>query len=420
MSKRIAVGAICGFPLVLGSLLAVLLVFHGHTKAVENGHEGHAHEASETPLSPEENDHPEEDDHGHDDHEDLVVLTPQQLTESGVRVEPAGPGTLAVQTVLRGEIRLDADRVAHVAPRIAGAVMEVHKNLGDRVEAGEVLAVLASRELAELKSALLAAKARQALAQATFEREKDLWKKQISAEQDYLNARGALEEARIAVESAEQQLHAVGLPQEYVSALTAQTSAVLTRYELKAPFAGEVIEKHIVLGEIFKDDVPAFIIANLDTVWADFSVYQKDLALVRVGQRVQLSEDGAKPEDPTGTISYIGPIMGQETRTATARVVLDNTDRRWLPGQYASARVAIDELPVGILIPKTALQTVDGKTCVFVQTSEGFSPTPVRAGRENQTHVEIVEGLEGGQAIVTEGAFVLKASLEKGALGHQH
>jgi cobalt-zinc-cadmium efflux system membrane fusion protein len=327
---------------------------------------------------------------------------------------------LPVQTVLRGEIRLDADRVAHVAPRIAGAVTEVRKNLGDRVEAGEVLAVLASRELAELKAAFLAAKARQALAQATFDRERDLWKKQISAEQDYLNARSAVEEARIAVDSAEQQLHAVGLPDEYVTALPGQASAVLTRYEVKAPFAGEVIEKHIVLGEIFKDDVPAFIIADLDTVWADFSVYQKDLALVRIGQQVQLSEDGAAADDPTGTISYIGPIMGQDTRTATARVVLDNMDRRWLPGQYVSARVAIDELPVEILIPKAAMQTVDGKTCAFVQTSEGFSPTPVRTGRENQTHIEVLEGLTPGQAIVTEGAFVLKASLEKDALGHQH
>ena len=121
-----------------------------------------------------------------------------------------------------------------------------------------------------------------------------------------------------------------------------------------------------------------------------------------------------------GEISYVAPMVDEKTRTGLARVVLPNPDGRWRPGLFVTARVTVEEREVPLLIPKTALQTVDEKTCVFVQTDKGFEPRPVTLGRANDTDVEVTQGLAAGQRFVTQGAFTLKAELSKAAFGGEH
>ena len=120
-------------------------------------------------------------------------------------------------------------------------------------------------------------------------------------------------------------------------------------------------------------------LADVRTVWVDLSVYQKDLIAVREGPGVLLSTSDALP-DASGTIAYIGPLVGEDTRTAFARIVLPNSQGLWRPGFFLTARVAIDALSVPVRVPKTALQTIDGKTQVFIQHDKarclGFSFYP--------------------------------------------
>ncbi len=122
--------------------------------------------------------------------------------------------------------------------------------------------------------------------------------------------------------------------------------------------------------------------------------------------------------EAAGTLSYIGPRVSEETRTVLLRVVLPNPDGRWRPGQFVTATLGAGDTPVAVLIPKTALQTIEGKPSVFVQTPEGFALRSVTLGRANPTHVEITAGLQAGERYAATETFVLKAELTKGTAAH--
>jgi cobalt-zinc-cadmium efflux system membrane fusion protein len=151
----------------------------------------------------------------------------------------------------------------------------------------------------------------------------------------------------------------------------------------------------------------------------DLSVYQKDLPYIRKGQEAVISAGRGIP-DARGRIAYIGPLVGEETRTALARVVLLNPQGYWRPGLFVNASVAVEEAEVPLLVRKSAVQDIDKQTCLFVRTVEGFEVQLIEVGREDETHVEIISGLEVGQIYVAEGAFTLKAQLARGSFGHGH
>jgi RND family efflux transporter, MFP subunit len=370
-------------------------------------------------------DHEKDGDHEHKEgqqaHEEehLVRLNAEQLKQSGIRIETAGPGKLLTLLQLPGEVKVNADRIAHVVPRVAGMAREVRKVLGDTVKAGEVLAVIDSRELADTKATYLAARERVALAQANFTREEALWKQKISAEQDYLQARQSLAEARIEQRAAEQKLLALGLPPQELMRLARSPSESLNRYEITAPFAGTIIDKHISLGEALEDNTTIFVVADLSTVWVDLSVYPRDLPLVKVGEAVVVTA-AASGLEAKGRIGYVQPVVSEETRRTFARVVLDNASRQWQPGLFVTGRVVTGEVEVPLLVSRSVLQTLDNNPVVFVQTEDGFEPRPVRIGRSNESQVEIIEGLKSGEHYVASGSFILKAELGKGEAAHEH
>ncbi|BCR03686.1 hypothetical protein DESUT3_07550 [Desulfuromonas versatilis] len=388
----------------------------------ESGDEHAGHEDHERHDDHADRDeHDEHDGHeGHDEHgEEVVKLSPAELKEFGIELARAAKGSLDQYAELPGEIVLNADRLAHVVPRVPGIVREVRKSLGDQVKAGEVMAVIDSRELAEAKAAFLAADERRKLAQARFEREERLWQKKVTSEQEYLDARQALAEARIERNSAEQQLHALGFSDAYLKELPGHADVTYTRYQIRAPFAGTIIEKHLTLGESVGADAEIFTIADLATVWVDINVYQKDLAQIHRGQNV-LIEIGHGIPAVSGEIAWVGPLVGEATRTAKARVVLPNPEGTLRPGLFVTARVAVANSTAGIVVPKSALQTFEERTVIFVQTAKGFEPQPVQTGRQNAAQVEILAGLKPGQTYVSKGAFTLKAQLSKGAFGDGH
>jgi cobalt-zinc-cadmium efflux system membrane fusion protein len=364
----------------------------------------------------EEKERAAEDGHGE---ERAIRLTEEQRKEFGIEIATADSGPLKVQVELPGEIVLNADRVAHVVPRVPGVVREVRKVLGDHVRKGEILVVLDSKELADNKAAFLSAREKMDLYKANFDREEDLWKKKISATQDYLQAKQALGEARIELRSAEQKLHALGFSDVYLAQLPHQPDVSYIRYEVVAPFDGVIIEKHVALGEAQKEDAEMFLIADLSSVWVNLGVYQKDIPSIRVDQSVVVSAGHGIP-DMTGKISYIGQLVGEQTRTATARVVLPNRGGQLRPGLFVTGRVTLGTVPVQILVPKAALQTIDEKPVVFVKDEDGFEPRAVTLGRSDVTQVEITSGLEPGQKYVSAGAFTLKAQLAKGSFGDGH
>jgi len=365
----------------------------------------------------------EEEGDGHEDEVTVLKLSQKEIQEFGVRIATAGPGKIKNRISLPGEVNINADRLAHIVPQVPGLVRKIYKTLGDRVKAGELMAVLESRELADAKSAYFVAKERLALAEANFKREKGLWKKRISAEREYLEAKQALAEANIELKSAKQKLHALGFTETALKKLSQQPHMKFTRYEIRSPFNGTVIEKHITIGEKLTSNSKAFAVADLSTVWVNLNVYQKDMPFVEVGQKTSISITN-NLLSAEGIISYIGPLVGEKTRTATARVVLPNPDGRWKPGLFVNAMVTVSYVNADIVIPGSAIQRIGDKPVVFLLSGkpgeEGFTPRHVSLGRSDEESVEILSSLRPGERYVSEGAFVLKAEMNKGQFGGGH
>lgn len=406
-------------------LFSLVMFFWPNTICAENmvqsdihDHDAHDHDKHDLdkPIRQDEHDE-EENEEGHG--EEIVRLTDADLEEFGIILQTAQVGVINQYVELPGEIVLNSDQTAHVVSRVVGTAKEVKANVGDQVSAGQLLAVLESRELAEAKASYFAAVEREILMERNFSREERLRTKNVNSERDYLDARQALAEARNEKKSKKQQLLALGVTVDMLNALSQNPDGAYTHFEIYSPLTGTVIEKHLTLGETIDTESSVFTIADLSTVWVNLDIYQKDLISVRKGQTVKI-EMGHGIPSVEGTISWISPLADEATRTTKARVVLPNSDGSLRPGLFVTAKVAVSSSPADLVVPKSALQTFEGKTVVFVKTAEGFEPRPVEIGRENEIAVEILSGLAPGQTYVAEGAFTLKAQLSKGAFGDGH
>jgi len=341
------------------------------------------------------------------------------MKASGLETSVAGPASLNVSVNLPGEIAINQNKIVHVVPRLSGVVRDVSKNLGDTVVKGDLLAVIDSRELADAKSEYLAALERRALAQTRHDREKDLFGKKISSEEEFLTAKQALAEEDIAVRSAEQKLRALGLSIAQVGDVRTRKDDTLTDYALHAPIDGTIIEKHMSIGEAVADDADAFVIADLSSVWVEVVVYAPDLKRVREGQKVTVESTdlGIRAE---GVISYIGALVGQQTRTAKAVVELANAERAWRPGLFVSVALASDALDVPVAVSPDAVQTLRGNSVVFVKNDDHFEARTVQLGASDGKHVEIISGLNAGDVYVSKNSFLVKADIEKAGAAHDH
>jgi cobalt-zinc-cadmium efflux system membrane fusion protein len=372
-----------------------------------------------------EAEHKGPDDHQHPMHagEPVVQLSEEDIRKFGIEVDRAGPGEFEVHLSVPGEIVINTDRMAHIVPRVPGIVREVKKKLGDSAKKGEVMAVMESRDLADAKTIYLASIERFELANTVFEREAKLWKEKISSEQEYLDAKKAFAEAKIQMRSAGQKLRALGFNAKYLEKLPSEPAELLTTFEITAPFDGTIIQKHITLGEVIKEDEDVFVVADLDTVWVDLQVHQNDVAVIKKGQKMTIWARSCVPETE-GVIDYIDPVIDEKTRTALARAVLDNSAGQLRPGTFVTASVLVEKRDAEVVVAKSILQDVDDKTCVFVQDEHGFEPRAVAVGLSNGGYVEIVAGLKPGEKIVTKNSFRLKAELKKdaggGHAGHGH
>ncbi|MEN9580847.1 MAG: hypothetical protein RJA70_3856 [Pseudomonadota bacterium] len=390
----------------------------GHEEAPGDSHEGHGHEAhaEHEKGTHGEGKHEEGQDEEGEHKEGRVMLSPEALKNAEITLATAGPGTVNVTLSLPGEVSFNQDTLAHVTPRVSGAAREVKRQVGELVKKGDVLAILDSRDLADAQRDFLATKERLTLAEATFARATQLKQENVSAEKDFLAAKQTLAEAKIEHRSAAQKLQAIG----------GGAGAGGGGYALVAPFAGTIVDKHISVGEVLTDATRAFTIADLSTIWVNVTVYAKDLARVTAGQQVEVRAEGIA-EPAQGTIAYLGQVVGEKTRSATARVVLKNPGAAWRPGLFATAEIAIESVSVPVVARDEALQTVDGKDVIFVLEAGAFEAVPVTLGRKGTSTdrtvgavVEVLLGLTAGRQYVAKNSFILKAELGKSEAGHEH
>ncbi len=329
-----------------------------------------------------------------------VTLSPDQIRAAGVELgRPiiGGAGTIDLPAIIEG----DPQETQVVSAAIAGRVVALTRNLGQSVGRGQTIAVIESREAAQLKGEVEAARARLQLASSNLAREQRLFAQKVSPEQDLIAARTAVTEARIALRQAQSMISAAG-----------GHGGGLNRLGIVAPISGQVIARPIVLGQTVAADAELYRIADLARVSLSLSLKPDDASKIRPGNIVTVRAAGRQA---TARIAFVSPALDPQTRLVPAIATLDNHGGRWRVGEPVTASIQLTGSggDTAIRVPATAVQSEDGRSVVFVRTTTGFKATPVVLGDASGDTIIVRSGLTGREQIATTGSFSLKAELGK-------
>ena len=401
--QKIAITAMVAIALVFGGGVLLRDRFAAAAAGEHKDEHGEHVEKAKAPASGKE--------HGHEESSEnrVAPFTDAQIASADITVPVAGPVRLDTFIRMPGEVKFNEDRTAHVTPRVEGIVEQVLVSLGQQVGKGDLLAIVASAEISEQRSTLAASIKRAELAKTIHLAEKKLWEDKISARQDYLKAQQEWQEADIAVQNARQKLMALGAG--------GSVSGPFNRLEVRAPFAGLIVDKHIAVGEAVGAETKVFTLSDLRTVWAEVVVPAKDLAIVRVGTEALL-HSAASDDKVKGKVSFVSAMIGEQTRSARARVVIDNPKLAWRPGLFVDVDVVTGSAEVPVAVEKEAIQNIEGTQIVFQRVKEGFIARPVTLGRSDGRRVEILTGLPAGAKYAAAHSFTIKAEQGKGSAGH--
>ena len=316
-----------------------------------------------------------------------------------------------------GEISTNPDREVHITPRIPGIIKEVYKSLGDKVKAGETVALLDSIEFGQAKADYLKAKAMMELAGKNYDRVKTLSEKQVVSQKTFIEAESELERAKIELSALEERLHLLGMKDSDVQKIR-EHEEFQSLLPIIAPFDGTVIEKHVVIGERVDPSVGLFRVADLLRLWVWFDVYEKDLAKVKKGQNVSLLVLAYPDEKFEGQILYIGNMVNEKTRTTKVQAEVDNAAEKLKPGMFVTAAVHLKEKEGAMTVPRGSVQSDGADKIVFVPLKgDYFIKKKVILGTATPEYYEVLSGLMNGQKVVMKGSFLLKSELQKEKFG---
>lgn len=353
----------------------------------------------------------QKDEHGA---EGQLKLSAEEIKTAGIKVEELKAQSLVDQVVLTATIRANQDRIAHVAPRVSARIVKVNANLGDKVKPGQSLAQLDSIELGEAHSTYRQAQSQFSLAKSDFERAQKLKADEIIPEKDFLRARSEFEKARASLRAADDKLRLLD------SAHQESETGPISLFPVKAPFAGTVIEKKAVLGELAQPDKSIFTIADLSTLWIEANLFEKDLGKVRVGAAAGVTVNAYPGEVFKGRLTYISSTVDKESRAVQARVEVPNADGRLKPEMFATASIDTASTSKVLTLPQEAVLLINGQAMAFVQEAGGFEPRAVELGEKIGGRVVIRSGVKEGEQMVVAGAYALKARMLKSQIGDSH
>lgn len=343
---------------------------------------------------------------GHADEEGEIDLSADQIRKAGiemVRVIRSGGGTLTLPATIEG----DPQGMQVVSAAIGGRVVSLTRNLGQSVGRGQTLAVIESREAASLNAEIEAARARLALAETNLRREQRLFNERVSPEQDLIAARTAATEARIALRLAQQQVSAAG-----------GSGGALNRIAISAPLSGQVVTRSVTLGQTVAADAELFRVADLGQVAVTLALSPADAGKVRPGSQIEIVSGDRRT---VAQVNFVSPILDETTRLASVIAIIDNRSGQWRVGEPVTASIQLTGGgPASLLVPQSAVQTIEGRSTVFVRTDHGFKATPVTLGSPNGDNVVVTSGLKGDEQLAGPNSFTLKAELGKGEAEHGH
>jgi cobalt-zinc-cadmium efflux system membrane fusion protein len=339
------------------------------------------------------------------------MLRDLRLTTTKVESRPGGE-----QIVLLGQLEVDQSRFAEVGAPVSSRVSRLHAGPGDTVRGGQTLAELTSPDLAKARAEYLSAEARVKLADAALERKRGLAKEKIAPLREVQEAEAAAAEAHASLRSARAAIAAFG-----VQPPTGEgDDGSSPRFVLRSPVSGSVIERTAVVGQMLDPATPAFRIGDLSWLWLMVHAFERDAVRIHKGITARVAFSAVPGQVFHGTVTVVGSHVESESRTVPVRIDVRNRGGILRPGMSATATLPVGSTGAPLLsVPVAAVQRVRNEWCVFLPQDAGrFEIRRIGRGRDLAGEVEVLSGLQAGELIVVDGAFLLKAQAEKGQAGH--
>ena len=351
-----------------------------------------------------------------------AATTPPQMAgsaaESHLRVETAlvelGSGVHDLS--LSGKVAYGEDRYSRISSPLQGRVLEVRVHLGEHVQAGSVLLVLDSQEIAQAYAEYVKEDSDLQYATRAHELAKDLYETKALAWKDLKQAENELIKARAEFRRAKERLLSLRVPaQELDKPLDRQT--ITSRFEMKSPLTGIVVERNVTPGQSIGGDSSQvlFTVADLDMLQVVADVYERDLALVKERQSAKVSVEAYPDVSFPATVTTIGDVVDPTSRTIKLHALVNNKDHRLKPEMFARIHLQVGESTQLLLIPREAVLEEDGKQFVYVvEGIDHYVKREIHVSTISPGQVRVLEGLASGQRIVTKGAVLIKGQEVKG------
>jgi cobalt-zinc-cadmium efflux system membrane fusion protein len=348
----------------------------------------------------------------------LKIRLPSLMSETKANIvaqhPQPGPARSSVSAV--GELRFNLNRLVHITPLTDGVVRRVHADLGQEVERGQVLAELSSPKIAESKAELLKAVAEEKVSSETLSRKRELFDKELSSAQDLYDAEARHTTARASLRAAEQMLLDLGFDRQTLDQIVTDQEAKSV-LPLVAPFAGTVIARDAVLGDVVTMGDQMFSVADLSTLWLSLAVSERDVVSLRVGQRVEISSRALEREI-AGEITWISNQLNETTRMAEVRAEVANPEGALRAGMFVDARIIVGESSASLLVPRDTVHRFGGKTFVFVRLAgDLYELRRVETITASGDFTAITAGLTDRELVAVEQSYLLKSEFQKSRLG---
>lgn len=333
--------------------------------------------------------------------------TKEAATLAGIEVVQAEKRSGGARLEAAVTIVYDATRHAEVNARAPGVIKKLTADVGTIVKAGTPLATVESAAVGADRSRVRAAAARVEFAKLEYTRESRLLESGSVAQRDVFAAKLALDDAKAEASAARAALGMVGTG-----------GGESSGYILRAPIAGTVTSRKATIGHMVDLETVLFEIVDTSVMWVEIDIPESSLSVVRAGQSTAIVVDAMPDREWPGTIEYLAPAIDPRTRTAKARLSLDNPDGLLRANMYGRALIELADAKPTVMVPKEAVQRAGGTALVFVRLAQdAFEARRVRVGRSEGAQVEILEGIEPGEPVAATGSFLLKTETLKGSIG---
>lgn len=315
------------------------------------------------------------------------------------------------------DVKYNENALARITPLASGVIQRVLVDIGEQVEAGDVLVEVNSVEIAEAKASYLSAIADAQVKRMASDREEKLVKERISATRDYQEAKASYDIAVLTKGTARQRLLNYGFSDTEIEQIEkAHDSSSL--FAVRAPFRGTLVGRTAVIGELVNPGDAVFTVANLKNMWLELSIPAHQTSLMKQGLDVEARFDTRIGLVTKGQLIWVATSIDVRSRMLKARALIPNEDGWIKAGMFGKAAVEVDEAARGFRIPKDAIQYIDDKPFVFVkEEADLFALRRVALGTVNGSHADILSGISAADQVVTQGSFIAFSEFFKSRLG---